>query len=260
MSHPLELLAPYVDGTLSSADRDAVGAHLRDCATCRREVAVARSARAALRALPEVAPPAGVASRVLSKTAIDEPGNTTAGANLAAERWRRLVAVAAVAAAVGLGLLIVPRIGNVSEDAATGGVNQEEAGVTERAAARLERSLTDLDAAALEGLAVTTAGGATSAGDAEAVGAATPAETGFEVGGTVNARPQVRDAARCFARVAPEGGTLVRGLIGTFDGTPAYVGVWEVGPGAGQPADLVQVWAVARDGCRILSFASARIA
>jgi hypothetical protein len=257
MSHPLELLAAYVDGTLSPADRDAVGAHLRDCATCRQEVAVAGSARAALRSLPEVGPPTGVASRVLSKTATDEPGRTAAGANLTAERWRRFVAVAAVAAAVGLGLLIVPRIGNVSEDAATSGANPEGAEVTEGAAAALERSLTDLDAAALEGLAVTTAEETTSVGDAEATGVSSPAEVGFEVGGTVTAQPRVRDAARCLARVAPEGGILVRGLIGTFDGTPAYVGVWEVGPGAGQPADLVQVWAVARDGCRILSFASA---
>ena len=42
MTHPEELLAGYVDGTLSAKDRVAVEAHLAACSRCSREVELAR--------------------------------------------------------------------------------------------------------------------------------------------------------------------------------------------------------------------------
>ena len=41
MTHPLEQLAPYVDGSLTGPERLEVERHLASCAQCRSEVAVA---------------------------------------------------------------------------------------------------------------------------------------------------------------------------------------------------------------------------
>src|SRR5207253_557442 len=58
VNHPEELLAAFADGTASLEERAEVEAHLAFCEDCLREVELARSAHAALRALPEVeAPP-----------------------------------------------------------------------------------------------------------------------------------------------------------------------------------------------------------
>ena len=53
MTHPEELLAEYVDGSLQQDERTAVDAHIAACERCRDEVASARRARTALSALPE---------------------------------------------------------------------------------------------------------------------------------------------------------------------------------------------------------------
>ena len=65
MTHPEDRLADYVDGTLDLAERAAVDAHLATCSRCRGEVTAATAARSALVSLPEVAPPAGIASAAL---------------------------------------------------------------------------------------------------------------------------------------------------------------------------------------------------
>jgi hypothetical protein len=70
-----------------------------------------------------------------------------------------------------------------------------------------------------------------------------------------------RDAARCV-REAFDGqptGRLTSIVAATFDGRDAYIAVYLEGPGAGQPPDTVAVYAASRDGCQLLSFASARI-
>lgn len=57
MKHPEELLAPFVDGTASVHERATVETHLMFCPSCRAAVELARSARAALRSLPELEAP-----------------------------------------------------------------------------------------------------------------------------------------------------------------------------------------------------------
>src|SRR5437764_276599 len=64
MIHPEELLAEYVDGSLTHDERAAVDAHLAGCERCRDEVALARRGAAALSALPEVDLPEGFHPRV----------------------------------------------------------------------------------------------------------------------------------------------------------------------------------------------------
>ena len=59
MTHPEELLAEYVDGSLGQDERAVVDAHLEGCDQCRAEVAAAHRARGALIALPEVELPEG---------------------------------------------------------------------------------------------------------------------------------------------------------------------------------------------------------
>ena len=63
MTHPHDLLASYVDGTLPQEERGPVERHLATCEQCRIEVELARPARASLRdlAVPEV--PSAVGSR-----------------------------------------------------------------------------------------------------------------------------------------------------------------------------------------------------
>ena len=48
-------------------------------------------------------------------------------------------------------------------------------------------------------------------------------------------------------------GTLVRLIRPKFQGTPAYIGFYAEGPGAGQPVDALTVRVAALDGCAILS-------
>ena len=52
---------------------------------------------------------------------------------------------------------------------------------------------------------------------------------------------------------------LIRLIEAQFEGTPAYIGVYSEGPGAGQAPDHIVVFVVAKGDCRILSTASQRI-
>ena len=67
MTHPEELLAGYVDGTLGTDERAVVDAHLQTCDTCREEVGLARTAVRALATLEEVPVPFGVTGPVLAE-------------------------------------------------------------------------------------------------------------------------------------------------------------------------------------------------
>src|SRR5512133_796308 len=65
--HPEELLAGYVDGSLSDRERAAVESHLSTCALCREESALAMRAVATLRGLDDVPVPVGVISPVTAE-------------------------------------------------------------------------------------------------------------------------------------------------------------------------------------------------
>ena len=68
MTHPDELLADYVDGSLTPEEGAAVDAHLASCARCRAEVDVASRAARALASLPEPRAPAGVTDAAIAET------------------------------------------------------------------------------------------------------------------------------------------------------------------------------------------------
>ncbi|HYX79464.1 MAG TPA: zf-HC2 domain-containing protein, partial [Actinomycetota bacterium] len=102
MSHPTELLAAYVDGSLSEEERDRVEAHLATCRTCRQEVELARAVVPALAALEEEPVPVGVTRPVLEKAGerTDRSWSAEWRVPSRSSRWTKVsVALGGVAAA-----------------------------------------------------------------------------------------------------------------------------------------------------------------
>jgi hypothetical protein len=252
MTHPEELLAGYVDGTLDGDDRADVAGHLASCARCAGEVAAARRARATLRALPTPVAPAEVGSRAIAESrAGGAPGSR-------APAWGRWAAGIAAAAAVVLGLVVVvPNLGGGGEDAGTAGAGAEAAdapgGLSVATTVERVGDLAAEDLAAYASQARDLLRGAEEDG-----GAVAPEATDA---GVEAASGDVAEAARCLRGAFPSLATdPVRLLTGSFEGTPAYVGVYLVASEPGADADVIQVIAAARRGCRVLSSAAAPVA
>jgi putative zinc finger protein len=253
MTHPEELLAGYVDGTLSAKERDAVESHVAECATCSREIALAASARSALRSLPEVPAPPGVASRALDEAGgrrFDDGGTP---------RWYRVGGIVAAAAAALLVLtLVLPHIGQgegSGSDAARGKAEAPAGDAREAAAlaapSGIEIRHVNYDNTSLTELTSSFQGGASGgvASDAQVPGS-------LKFGSQV----QTDKALACVAQSAPdESGNLQSLIRARFENTPAYLAVFLEGPGAGQPDDSVTVWVFATEDCRILSFSTAQL-
>ena len=254
MTHPEELLAGYVNGTLSAQERAAVETHVAGCAKCSREIAMASSARLALRGLDDVPAPEDIGSLAIQEAS----GHRGAPGIGGTPRWYRVGGlVAAVAAGLLVFTLVLPRIGQ-SDDA--GGDQRElsaAAGDTEAgklsAASGIEISHENYDNTSLTALISSLAAG-DSAGGSMAAASAPPIP--LATGG----QAQVNKALACIVRSAPdETGDLKRLIRARFEGTPAYLAVFTEGPGAGQPADTAIIWVFATDDCRILSSSFAQL-
>ncbi len=255
MTHPEELLAGYVDGTLSAQERAVVETHVAGCSKCSREIAMASSARSALRGLDDVPAPEDIGSLAIQEAS----GHRGAPGVGGTPRWYRVGGlVAAVAAGLLVFTLVLPRIGQ-SDDA--GGGDQRElsaaAGDTEAgklsAASGIEISHENYDNTSLTALISSLAAG-DSAGGSMAAASAPPIP--LATGG----QAQVNKALACIVRSAPdETGDLKRLIRARFEGTPAYLAVFTEGPGAGQPADTAIIWVFATDDCRILSSSFAQL-
>ncbi|HEX9124685.1 MAG TPA: zf-HC2 domain-containing protein [Actinomycetota bacterium] len=256
-THPEDLLAGHVEGALREDERAAVEAHLTICRTCREEVELARTAVRALGSLPEEPVPVGVMKPVTSE--IDRQVRKPARMPwLARLQWAG--GLAAAAALVALLAVTLPRLGGGADDRATGGLGAGAEGgaaspaVPAPAALAGQVQLEDqpnlnYDAAKLQALAAEVATQARGGQEAsfEAPKDLIPAATSV--------------AQACVAEAAGPTGNdrLVRLIRTRFEGTPAYLGVYLAGPGAGQPPSKVVIWVAAQQGCRILSFSSQRL-
>jgi hypothetical protein len=259
VSHPEDLLADYIDGALEERERAAVDAHLLGCARCSSEVRQAGAARAALSELENVPVPFGVTGPVLAEAGRRferRPGVV----------WGRFQWAAGLAAAAALVVVVALNVGGgdarnaaaperttaVAGGTGAGGAEAATPGVT---FAGLERQ-TDVnyDEAGIQAVASQAAGAIAEAGDARGSQAAlaTSAE---------DSKERTSLARDCVDRSGVRGpnDVLIRLIEARFEGTPAFIGVFSEGPGAGQAPDHIVVFVVAKDDCRILSTASQRI-
>jgi hypothetical protein len=260
VSHPEDLLADYVDGTLDERERAAVDAHLLGCARCSAEVRQAGAARAALSELQDVPVPFGVTGPVLAEAGrrFDRrPGVV----------WGRLQWAAGLAAAAAVVVVVVVNVGG--EDArnaaapertaavagGTGAAGAEAATPGVLPFAGLERQ-TDVnyDEAGIHAVASEAAGAVLAAEDAG--GAQAPFASSVP-----DSKERTSLARDCLDQSGVRGpnDVLIRLIEARFEGTPAFIGVFSEGPGAGQAPDHIVVFVVAKDDCRILSTASQRI-
>jgi Putative zinc-finger len=259
VTHPLEHLAPYVDGSLGPSERPAVDEHLRSCARCRGEVEAAGAAREALRSMPEADAP-DLASRFTPEriAALTAPRAT------ARSPWAKAVPALAAAAVIALVALVVPRLGTSSDEADSSGV---EATAAAGGPVRLQLDGIDYDVASLQD-AATGFAASLAAGSGPAEAAALDGSSGSEATGVANPDQQARfadrarsaKATRCLEHAFPGfPGEIVAARLATFEGTPAYLGFVLESPGAGTPPDTLSIWVAAVEDCSILSITSVRL-
>ena len=251
MTHPLDQLAPYVDGSLTGPERLVVERHLASCAQCRSEVAIATEARAALRSMPDVEVPTDLGVPALEAMEAGE-------AHDPGPRWVRAMPFVAAAAVVALlAIIILPALGGGDSASDSTGVQALPAAPDARDL-RLEVVSTDFDATSLQSEAQASAArfaDTTSEPQENAAEASSPTGAAKTEGAARSA-----EALRCL-RTAFEGfpGDPVRLVEASFEGTPAYLAFVLEGPGADQPADQMTVWVAARDDCSIVSLTSIRL-
>jgi anti-sigma factor RsiW len=104
MTHPEDLLADYVDGTLDERQRAVVDAHRVGCSSCGEEVAMARRALSALASLEDEPVPFGVTGPVLAEAGRRLEGRRTV-------LWERLQWAFGAAAAAALVLVVALNLG-----------------------------------------------------------------------------------------------------------------------------------------------------
>lgn len=262
MNHPSDLLVDLVDGSITPEDRAVVDAHLSSCARCRHDVALATAGRDALRRLPEPEIPAGLADAAIAEAerrahevAPEVSPLRRGGGRADGPAWYRWAGAAAAAAVVLLLVVALPNVGG--DDASISQADSATPGAAEfapRAAETVEVLDVDLDTAQVQAIALGYRAGAEGAElDASAAGPS----------GSVAASDPVgpKDALACLRGAVPEleDQEPVRLIAARFEGTPAYLGVYLSGPGAGQPADTATVWVVSHGGCEILSSTQASL-
>ena len=260
MTHPLDQLAPFVDGTLDTAERAVVDKHLRSCARCRGEVEAADAARAALRAMPEPVGP-----DLSARFTPEQLDQLAAPPSSAGTPWSKIAPALAAAAVVALVALVVPRLGTGSDDAGVAADGVAEAGSDQTSAPpRLELLDEDLDELALQEAATALAASYAQAVAPDAEIDAGQGAVGAEAAGPDQARTagpaRTARAVSCLEQAFPGfPGRIVRVQEATFEGTPAFIAYVLESQDADTPPDLLSVWVADAADCSILSFTSARI-
>ena len=276
--HPEELLAEYIEGSLSDADRATVEEHLGGCARCREEVDLARGARDAAASLPQLSAPPDLELAV-RRAIRDEPRPS---------RSRRLIGgLAAAAVIVGGGAVVVtslqdgdletigggesapsPQVGEgqageVQEDSEFQDAPAESSADEAEAKARpvvptYSESQRNYSAADLVHIARTLRDDTDAALEAGLEPTASQFFSTFDVRAFT---PEVRQAIRCVLAEVPPEQLIVPFSIeaAAFDEQPAYVVAFLQGPTPDDPYDRIVIWVVDREGCSLLSLATQRL-
>jgi hypothetical protein len=266
VSHPDDLLADYVDGTLAERERAVVDTHLDGCARCSAQIRQAEAARTALSELEDVPVPFGVTGPVLAE----------AGRRFERRRgvaWERFQWAAGLAAAAALIVIVALNVGGGdARNAATPAANSASgdtgaAGGAEAAApgaihfAGIERQPNvNYDDPGIQAVALEAADAVVAAEQAQAAEptSAPPEAFATSVQDSKERTALAKDCVRESGIQGPQD-VLIRLIEAEFEDTPAYIAVFSEGPGAGQPPDHIVVFVVAKDDCRILSTASQRV-
>ena len=258
MTHPEDLLAGYIDGALSQSERMLVQEHLAGCDRCRDEVDIAGLARTKLAALADEPAPPQISEAVRRAMAGAPPAETVAGRVPA--RYRVLTALAA-AAVVALIAVTLPHLGRSS----TTGTNQLAQGDGTAQSTGNQGSGPQVAGAALpleiQSIDYTAATAAKLVQRSPAPSPVEASDGAFGGGKASFGTPVDGQAALSCLQTAFRGipGDPVRLIKATFQGQPAYIGVFTEGPGAGLPADTVTVRVASVTGCSVLTFASFKL-
>ena len=274
MNHPGPLLTDYVDGTLDPTTRAEVDAHLRTCATCRGELSLVRAGAETAQGLGEPALPEGLGDAAIAEAArmaaernpevtpISRP--RPAAARDLARAGRR-----GAAAAVLLLIAVAPKLGqgsnesaarpaaNVADGAGASAASafQPATGVEIQHADYASDSLTGV----LERLRTSFTVAAPNASQVE--GAAGPTRGPSLPTAQASADPALLPKATACSNQAfgNPSGTLSRVILASYQGQPAYFGVYLIGPGADLPPTLLQLNVASVHGCQLLSQTTARL-
>ena len=253
MTHPEELLAEYVDGSLAPDERAVVDAHLGGCERCRDEVALATGARSALTGLPQVDLPEGFRP----DRRAGRPGR---------ERLRRVgvvtgAAAASIAAILAFALLGHGAGGNAPAPAA-GQVHGPARAAYDRAridalATSLAKRQDQVASLASPGASygkVTESGGGGSAGGTTGGAASTASGRNAQSNTGIRAPtgPTPLSCARTAALLEASDRPIQPIIRASYEGTPAYISAFRVN-------GFVMVQAVAREGCTVLYSSSAKV-
>jgi hypothetical protein len=251
MTHPEELLAGYVDGTLSPSERGVVDAHLPGCEQCREELSLASAIVPTLASLTEVPVPLGVTGPVLAKAR----GQVASRAGSRFGGVQRGLGLAAAAALVLVIAVTLPHLGGNGQQRAAapaqgGAAPAPNPSPFMESAVGLEKRRVDYDTDSVQALAKSAADAAkeTFSASDSATGSALTAASDEAIGCLQRSGAEFSDMSR-----------LVELIDARYRDTPAYLGVFVQSPGANKPADHAVVWIVAKQDCSFLSAASQQI-
>ena len=273
MSHPTEHLTDYVDGTLSPELRGDVDAHLSSCDACRGEVARATVARDALKRLPEIQAPMGIADRVGREAEADRPstGEATSGA-----RVYKILGGLVAAALVGIFAISVLTRGGMSGSSTTSAAEVSGAGAAAEAPEATSDSADqpggrdtdgDYTGEELQELADRAVeAGHKAGGDLYAAGdnlatAGTESSKWEEQRVVFGYKSPGSRGVRCLrtAGAFESGGILLQAFDAKLAGIPATFGIILTGEAPGDAADRIVIWVAQKQGCDVIGFAQSYI-
>jgi anti-sigma factor RsiW len=261
VTHPDDLLAAYVDGTLDERHRADVDAHLPGCARCREEVRLAGAAKASLAEVEDVPVPFGVTGPVVIEAGrrFEQRGRT----------WERFRWAAGLAAAAALVVVVALNLGREDQQDAAQPAAAGATGATGAAAEAGSAADTALpfqgverqpnvtyDEAGIQAVAIQARDALVAAEKTESQAELSAPDASARFGAAGGAMRCIQQSG--LPTDDPRD-VLIRLIQAKFQDTPAYIAVFGESPGAGQPADHVVVWVVSSGDCRILHTASQRV-